>query len=162
MRIGVVSDTHNRMPNVERIVALFREAGAERIVHTGDLTEPRVLAELARVGVPAFAVFGNNDRHHRTALLSEAKRCGIHLVDPPHRLEWASRQILVVHDPEEMPQPLPETVDLVLHGHTHRYRHEQVGRSLIFNPGECAGLRAGANAVGVVDLETLETERIRF
>jgi len=38
MRIGVVGDTHNRMPNVERIVALFREARVDRVVHTTTIT----------------------------------------------------------------------------------------------------------------------------
>ena len=33
---------------------------------------------------------------------------------------------------------------------------------LVFNPGECAGHLPGHNAVGVLDLATLETEILLF
>ena len=52
--------------------------------------------------------------------------------------------------------------DLALHGHTHRHRFEHHGGRLVFNPGECAGHVAGLNAVGVVDLTTLEATLLRF
>jgi predicted phosphodiesterase len=34
--------------------------------------------------------------------------------------------------------------------------------SLVFNPGECAGHMTGFNAIGVLDLSTLETELLKF
>jgi len=52
--------------------------------------------------------------------------------------------------------------DLALHGHTHRYRLEQHGAQTIFNPGECAGMMVGRNAVGVVDLSTMECQVLNF
>lgn len=162
MRIGVVGDTHNQMTNVSRIVELFREANVERIVHTGDITEPRVLECFAALAIPLFGVFGNNDRHTRDALRARADAHGMDLVDPPRTLEWSGRRILIAHDPEEVPTALAPGIDLVLHGHTHRHRHEVVGRTLFFNPGECAGLFAGRNAVGVVDLAGLDSDLLRF
>jgi uncharacterized protein len=162
MRIGVVGDTHNRMTNVDRIVALFEGAHVERIIHTGDITQPTVLERFARLNVPILGVFGNNDQHGRDSLAAQAAEIGMDLTDPPRTVDWADRRILVVHDPEEAPQDLPQDLDLVLHGHTHRYRHEQQGETLIFNPGECAGFMAGHNAVGLVDLASLTAERLRF
>ena len=53
-------------------------------------------------------------------------------------------------------------IDIILHGHTHRFREEVINKVLIFNPGESAGMLKGKNAVGIVDLETLSTERIFF
>jgi putative phosphoesterase len=163
MRIGVVGDTHDRMTNVERIVALFRAAEVERVVHTGDITQPQVLARLATLDVPVLAVFGNNDRAARHLLLEEARRLDVEIADPPQSFVWAERRILVVHDPEELPATLPdEGLDLILHGHTHRHRCERLGPTWVFNPGECAGLRPGGNAVGLVDLVELETSLLRF
>ena len=162
MRIGVVGDTHNRMTNVAKIVALFREARVTRVVHTGDITEARVLATFAELDVPLVGVFGNNDRHTRSELRTDAKRYGMDLVDPPRTLDWGGRQILVAHDPEEVPTALPGEVDLVLHGHTHRHRHEVIDRTLFFNPGECAGMLEGRNAVGLVDLADLTPTLLRF
>lgn len=162
MRIGVVGDTHNRIPNVERIIDLFRDAEVERIVHTGDITQPKVLACFARLGLPVIGVFGNNDRGERDALVSAAHTHGMDFLDPPRTIEWSSRRILITHDPEEVEPALDGSVDLVLHGHTHRHRFERQGPTLFFNPGECAGMQQGRNAVGVIDLASLDAELLRF
>ncbi len=162
MRIGVVGDTHDRIDHVGKIVNLFRQANVERVVHTGDITRPAVLKEFAELDVPIVGVFGNNDTAARLGLEEEAARLGMDFVIPPRTLSWAGREILVVHDPEETsPDPLLP-VDLLLHGHTHRYRLEYAGQTLIFNPGECAGFLTGHNSVGLVDLASLETQRLRF
>jgi len=165
MRIGVVGDTHDQLGNVERIVGLFAEAGVERIVHTGDITRPTVLEKFARLDRPLFGVYGNNDDATRPLLAEHASAFGMDLVSPPRVLEWAERRILVVHDPELHALPHPNTtdgIDLVLHGHTHRHRHEWQNETLFFNPGECAGLLAGRNAVGLIDLDSLDARLLRF
>lgn len=162
MRIGVVGDTHDRLGNVDQIVSLFREAAVERVVHTGDITQPRVLERFARLEVPLVGVYGNNDESTRDRLHAHALAFGMDLVDPPRTIEWAGRRILVVHDPEHSHQALAHDHDLVLHGHTHRHRHEHQNETLFFNPGECAGFLAGRNAVGVIDLRSLEAELLRF
>jgi len=162
MRIGVVGDTHDRTNNVERIVALFHEARVERVVHTGDITRPETLEQFARLDVPILGVFGNNDHTERIRLEEEAGRFGMDFAPPPRTFRLAGRRILVVHDPEEAPAALSNEIDLLLHWHTHRHRHEVSGDTLIFNPGECAGLLAGHNAVGVVDLVSLEVRRLQF
>ena len=61
MRIGVVSDTHNHRANVARIVELFNEARVTRVIHTGDITTADTLELLARLEMPLYGVYGNND-----------------------------------------------------------------------------------------------------
>src|SRR5205823_369764 len=116
MRIGVVSDTHNHLPNVARVVELLNAAGVERVVHTGDITQPKTLEVLACLAAPLHAVFGNNDAGERDALEAAAERLGIALADPPLELVWADRRIIVVHDPRDLESGdvLP---DVALHGH---------------------------------------------
>jgi len=162
MRIGVVGDTHNQLANVDQIVQLFADARVERVIHTGDITQPSVLERFARLDAPLVGVFGNNDLHTRAELKAQATEYGMDLVDPPRTIEWAGRRILVLHDPEEAPEAMPEGLDLLVHGHTHRHRHEEIDGTLVFNPGECAGFLAGRNAVGLIDLVTLEIERLHF
>ena len=44
-----------------------------------------------------------------------------------------------------------------------RYAHHWAqGQGLVFNPGECAGHLQGHNAIGVVDLKSLDTEILLF
>ena len=201
MRIGVVSDTHNHLGNVARIVELLNQARVECVVHTGDITQAKTLEVLARLQAPLLGVFGNNDRGERQALEQAAQRYDIALsdpplelfaslraplygvfgnndverdaldaavarhgftfVEPPFRLSWHDRSIVVVHDPRELDGFGPRT-DVALHGHTHRHVLERNDGTIVFNPGECAGHVAGLNAVGIVDLATLTAEILRF
>lgn len=161
MRIGVVSDTHNNLANVREIVRLFNAAGVEKVVHTGDITQAKTLDVLAGLDAPLVGVFGNNDVE-RDDLEASARTHGFSLADPPLRLTWAGRRIVVVHDPRDLDALSPTDHDLALHGHTHFHRLERIGTRLVFNPGECAGHMKGHNAVGVVDLADLHASLLKF
>ena len=161
MRIGVISDTHNRLPNVRRIVELLNGFGVDRVVHTGDITQVKTLEVLAGLEAPLCGVYGNNDVE-REALEKAAGRLGMAFVDGPLRLTWADRRIVVVHEPRHLEKLPVSEWDLALHGHNHLHVEIRREGRLIFNPGECAGQLAGHNAVGVVDLGSLLVERLFF
>ena len=161
MKIGVVSDTHNNLANVREIVSLFNAAKVDRVIHTGDITKAKTLDVFAALDAPLYGVFGNNDLE-RDTLDSSISAHGFTFCDPPLELDWAGRSIVVVHDPWDFRELPNNGHDLALHGHTHRYRCERSGKRLIFNPGECAGHMTGYNAIGVVDLETLAVELLKF
>ena len=162
MRIGVVSDTHNNLKNCRKIVDLFNKSGVEKVVHTGDITQPKTLDVFSKLEAPLFGVFGNNDDGELIALKDSAKKNLFHFVSPPLELEWAKTSIVVVHDPLELNGLDLSSYHLVLHGHTHRETNTKKGNQLTFNPGECAGLMAGLNNIGVVDLKKLNAEIIKF
>lgn len=161
MRIGVVSDTHNNLRNVSAIVSLFNAAGVDQVVHTGDITQAKTLEVFARLDAPLCGVFGNNDLEVE-ALGAAIDKYGFRFVQPPLELVWADRRIVVVHDPLEFDQVRLSDFDLALHGHTHRETIEFEPTHLRFNPGECAGMMKGFNAVGIVDLISLAPEVLRF
>jgi len=160
LRLGVVSDTHNQLPNVCRIVELFNAARVEQVVHTGDITQAKTLEVFARLDAPLTGVYGNNDLE-RDALDAAARSYGFRFSDPPLSLELGTRRIMVVHDPLEF-EGVPDRFEIGLHGHTHRHRDERSRGRLLFNPGECAGHLAGHNAIGILDLGSLETSLLRF
>ncbi|MCH2097428.1 MAG: YfcE family phosphodiesterase [Pseudomonadales bacterium] len=162
MRIGVVSDTHNNLRNTRRIVELFNEAGVARVIHTGDITQPKTLDVLARLHAPLFGVWGNNDLEELHRLEPVAAAHGFFFSHPPLQLYWNDRSIIVVHDPREFQGNLADHHQLALHGHTHMQVIERSARRLLFNPGECAGHMSGRNVVGVVDLERLHPELLWF
>lgn len=162
MRIGVVCDTHNHIANVRRIVQLFENAGVERVIHTGDVTQPKTLAALAGLSVPLVGVYGNNDVPERPALDAAAADHGFDFRDPPWSFSWGDRRIVVAHDPRELEAVDPARHDVLLHGHTHRLRVERRHGRLVFNPGECAGHVPGLNAVGMVDLSTMDVTLLHF
>jgi putative phosphoesterase len=161
MRIGVVSDTHDNLDNVERIVTLFEAARVDRVVHTGDITQAKTLAALGRLSAPLVGVYGNNDLE-RTSLETAAAEQRLGFVDPPLLLEWSGRRIVVVHDPRDHDPAALRGRDVILHGHTHRSVIERSRNRITFNPGECAGLLRGHNTIGVLDLPSLDVELLYF
>jgi putative phosphoesterase len=161
MRIGVVSDTHNHLANVARIVELFNASGVERVIHTGDITQAKTLHAFSALRAPLHGVFGNNDLE-RPALEAACAERSFSFTDPPLYLEWHSRRIVVVHDPKHLDDDLLRANDIALHGHDHWYSNRRQDGALVFNPGECAGHVQGHNAVGVLDLGCLEAERLHF
>jgi putative phosphoesterase len=161
MRVGVVSDTHNHLANVARIVEILNAAHVERVVHTGDITQAKTLHALAGLEAPLVGVYGNNDLE-RDSLESACSDRGFHFEDPPLELVWHERRILVAHDPLELVPGTLRGSDVLLHGHDHRHRSERLDGTLVFNPGECAGHLRGHNAVGILDLARLETGIVKF
>jgi len=130
------------------------------VIHTGDITQAKTLRVLAGLEAPLVGVFGNNDE--RESLAATAVLLGISLAEPPLHLTWHERKLVVVHDPRDLEAIALHTSDIALHGHTHDQVIERRDGTLIFNPGESAGHMTGYNAVGVIDLNSLETEILRF
>lgn len=131
-RIGVISDTHNRLD--PRVRGLFE--GVEHILHAGDIGEGWVVEELAKVA-PVTAVVGNTDGglpYGETEVVQVGGRCFLvrHIVDPG-RLTVGLRERLMV-----------SRVEVVVFGHTHRRYCERVEGRLFVNPGS-----AGRSGLGV-------------
>ena len=82
MRVGIVSDTHNNIKNVKKVIELFNNSKVEKVIHTGDITQPKVLTQFKDLQAPLYGVFGNNDQD-RASLDQEIKARGSFLKDTP-------------------------------------------------------------------------------
>ena len=96
MRIGVVSDTHNNLKNVRRIVELFNAAGVDRVIHTGDITQAKTIEVFSQLDAPMSGVFGNNDQE-RTSLDAAIERHGFEFYEPPLQVCWDNRDLSLIH-----------------------------------------------------------------
>ena len=61
MKLGVMSDSHDNIPNVKRAVALFNELSVDLVVHAGDFIAPFAIDPLGDLNCGVVGVFGNND-----------------------------------------------------------------------------------------------------
>jgi hypothetical protein len=155
MRIGVIADTHDRLPAIQGALRRFQELGVETIIHAGDLVAPFAAEALARFPGPLHVVYGNNDGERRGL-----KEVLPQIQDGPLRLELGGRRILVHHfvdwcSPADIAQ-----ADVVLTGHTHRVAVEARDGGLFVNPGECCGWLTGRATVATIDLETNDVQII--
>ena len=125
MRIAVLADTHDRLP--EKVRGLVAEA--DEIWHLGDVCIPVILDFLKAAGPPVRVVRGNCDDCADWPLALDLEREGFRI-----RLE---------HIPPRQP---PAGFDLLLHGHTHVPRDEVLGGVRFLNPGCITHPNRGAPA----------------
>ena len=163
MLLGVVSDTHNNLRNIEQIISLFNNEEITSVIHTGDITNSKSLEKFSALDADLIGVYGNNDRNE-VGLEDIAIQNNFLFQEPPSLITLCDKNIAIFHEPDMISSFLSENkdIDIVIHGHTHRYRHEIVNDVLLFNPGESAGMQKGKNAIGVINLNNLEARRIFF
>ena len=162
MIIGIVGDTHNNLKNISKICEIFNAEEVGLVIHTGDITLPKSLKAFKKLNCNFLGVFGNNDIDEKNDLSEASKdfKCNIH--DEPFLCEFNNKKICIVHHPELINDNLIQQADFIFHGHTHRYRNEIIDKTIIFNPGECAGFLKGKNQIGIVDIENSQATVINF
>ena len=162
MIVGVTGDTHNNLRNIKEICSIFNENRTDLVFHTGDISLPKSLLAFKDLKCPLKAVFGNNDIGEKEGLIEASKNFECEIVSEPFYTEISQKRISVFHHPDLINDEIISNNDLILHGHTHRYRLETVESCVIFNPGECAGMLKGKNQIGLINLESLEPQIISF
>ena len=163
MLLGVVSDTHNNLKNIDAIISLFNQSELSLVIHTGDITNANSLNKFSNLKCKLYGVYGNNDRHE-SGLQEVISKYNFKIQEPPHIIKINGRKIAIFHEPDSINEFIStnKDIDIILHGHTHRFREEKIGCTLIFNPGESAGFSKGKNSIAIIDLKDLSTERIFF
>lgn len=158
MRIGVVSDTHDRHEAVAEAVRLLMEQQVELILHCGDIESPDTVR--AFKPVPTHFVYGNWDKD-KLKLSAAIKDIGGTHYDSFGFLTLAGKRVAWVHSHERHQLRQLENADYfdyVFYGHTHVREQHRTGRTLVANPG--ALFRANPKTCIVLDLLTGEIKPI--
>jgi putative phosphoesterase len=158
MKIGIISDTHNRVERIVRALELLRSAGAHTVIHCGDIEDENAVAPFA--GWDAHFVFGNCDwdQTNLTRAIGEINgtlhgRFG-HLVIEGVKLAFLhGDDTRLLHD-----VIASEAYGFVFHGHTHVAGERQVGPTRVINPG--ALHRAAVKTCLLLDLPSGETRQV--
>ena len=158
MRIGVVSDTHDRLDAIAEAVRVLADQRVELVLHCGDIESPETVAAFAPL--PTHFVFGNWDKD-RAKLVSAIRAIGGHSHDSFGALELAGKRVAWVHSHERQQLYQLEHCDFfdyVFYGHTHVREQHRTGRTLVANPG--ALFRANPKTCIVLDVVTGEIRPI--
>jgi putative phosphoesterase len=155
--IGVMSDSHDNVTMVQKAVALFKDAGCDLVLHAGDVVAPFAARELAGLGCPVKAVFGNCDGEKQG--LEKALENSGEIQEAPLIFSHGGRQILLVHYHFSVATYAASgRYDIVIFGHTHKPAAQKEGRTLLLNPGETGGWLTGKCSAALLDPEKLEAE----
>ncbi|MDQ6773231.1 MAG: metallophosphatase family protein [Candidatus Dormibacteraeota bacterium] len=150
VRLGLIGDTQGRF-KVDRLLAFVAEkfTAVDEIWHVGDWQEPEVLEGLRALGKPLEVVNGNAPDDPRYPMTVR------------RRLE--DLQVGMVHRPPKRGDPWAAELDLCIHGHTHRWRDETVGRTRFVNVSTPTAAGFGRErTMGILTLDKgrVELERI--
>jgi len=159
MKVAIISDTHDNVPNLEKALAWMNKNKIEQLIFCGDLCASSMLKE----GIaPNFAgqvhmVFGNAEDRELTPKVAGQFKNVRHYGDQGEA-EIDGKQVAFAHYPDEA-KKLAEIgkYDFVFYGHTHRPWTEKIGKTELLNPGTLAGMFAKATFV-VWDTKTGEPE----
>lgn len=160
MLLGVVSDSHDNLPKIEAAVTKLNSLKVEETLHAGDYCAPFAAVPYGKLTSRMHGVFGNNDAEIQK--LQERFHVQGHEVKGRFAsLERDSLRIALLHgDEPELTQSLARTqaYDLIVFGHTHAVSQEQMGKSILLNPGEICGYLSGKATIATFDTKTRQIE----
>ena len=126
MRLAVLSDTHGLL----RPEVLHAVAGADYILHAGDVGDPAILDALRAIA-PLTAVRGNIDRTGPCSTLPATEA-----------LQLDGRLMYMLHTIADLDlNPRAAGMDLIVYGHSHQPLIERRDDVLFLNPGSCGPRR---------------------
>ena len=161
MKIGIISDTHDNLPQIKKAVKLFDQEKAELVLHAGDFVSPFTFLEFKNLNCPLKGVFGNNDGD-KLYLQEKFKEIG-EIYPAPYETNIDHKIIIMLHE-EKLIDALAESqkYEIIIYGHTHRTDLRKIGKTLIINPGECGGWLTGKSTIALLNLENLEVRIINL
>jgi len=165
MKICILSDSHDHIPLIEAAVADAKAAGAEVVLHCGDVVAPSTLHCLEIFGIPIHVIHGNN-QGDLLALSRIAERRGsmirYHGMDAG--FELFGKKIFLVHYPHyARAMATTGDWDLVCCGHSHKVnidfvRNANGTETPVVNPGTIGGVGRDKATWILADLDRMDFE----
>jgi putative phosphoesterase len=170
MKIAVISDTHDHMNNILRVVSIINERKVNAVIHCGDYVAPFVKKWFNKLDDPIkknfYGVFGNNDGERVFLKQNLGQICQLAQNENEMILEMGGKRIFVSHMPkQETIEALAnsEKFDIILSGHTHVMHNEKHENGvLVVNPGEVCGYLTGKSTFAIIDTDKMESEIIEL
>jgi len=158
MKIGIISDTHDRLPFVDKAVEKMNEEKVDLVLHAGDYSAPFVASRFEPLKARMIGVFGNNDAE-KELLRRNFSNIGIEIRGRFAEVKADGLKIALLHgDEEELLSSLLNTqyYDVIVHGHTHKPEIQRKNGVLAINPGEVCGYLSGKATVGLLDTSSMD------
>lgn len=163
MLIGLISDTHDNLPIVEKAVKRLNEEKVELVLHAGDYVAPFVIPKFKALNCRLIGIFGNNDGDHELLgkRFSETSNCEVR--GRFAEVDVYGFKIALLHgDETELLNALVNhsNFDAVIHGHSHVQVSRKNGKTLVVNPGEVCGYLTGKPTIALLDTVKREAKII--
>jgi hypothetical protein len=155
MKIGLISDTHNNIENLQKALAIIKDVQIDLLVHCGDVTSIETVQWLSEY--PIILTFGNGDFINGEIKSTLIGFNAENIADYSFQGIIGGKQIGVTHGhiPELLNKMVQsQALDYIFTGHSHRRRDEYIGKTRIINPGSLGGMFYQSRSIAILDLET--------
>lgn len=122
LRIGIISDTHDDIENVQRAIEIFNAEKVEYVIHAGDYIFPGIVVEFKKLSAKLIGVLGNNDGE-KVHLLKNFLNIGGELKGEIGEIELDGLSFGIYHGTDiEVKEKLVDSrkYDVIVSGHTHK------------------------------------------
>jgi len=175
MKIGIISDTHDDLENVQKSIDLFNAEGTNYVIHAGDYVFPGVVREFENLDAKLIGVLGNNDGE-RLLLLKSFLHIHGELKGELGEIELDRLKVGIYHGTSmEIKVLLVNSgrYDILVCGHTHKREstitpngtYKKNVNTLVLNPGTAhkkVASKSGAfEESGVIIFDT-QTKEYKF
>ncbi len=163
--VGLISDTHDNLPVVDKAIERLNSEKVKMVLHAGDYIAPFTVGRFKQLKMKLIGVFGNNDGDRellkkRFASLEKAEIRGNFA-----EINVDGLKIALLHGEEqELLKSLIETdsYDVVVHGHSHEAITYTKGKTLVINPGEVCSYLSGKSTMAILDTATKEVRIVQL
>lgn len=161
MLLGLISDTHDHIPHLNKAVEIFSDRSVDQVIHSGDFCSPFMIPPFE--DLPLQAVFGNNDGD-TYLLMEKAREIGATIHGQFFEADFGGLSLAVYHGTDA---PIKEalcncgTYDVVVCGHTHQMVDKVVAGTRFINPGSAHGFD-GTASIALLDTESEELEFVEL
>jgi putative phosphoesterase len=165
MLVGLISDTHDCLPMVEKVVERLNEENVGLVLHAGDYVAPFVIPKFKGLKAKLIGVFGNNDGDRELLKRRFGEYKGLEVRGRFAAVAVGGLKVALLHgDEEELLKALieGESFDVVVNGHAHRAETYQRGKTLVVNPGEVCGYLTGKSTFAVLDTSKREVRIVEL
>jgi len=156
MLVGLIADTHDNLPLVEKAIKRLNKENVELVLHAGDYVAPFVIPKFKELKAKLIGVFGNNDGDRELLRRRFSEHRGLEIRGNFAQITAESVKIALLHGTEEeLLKALVDSgsFDVIVHGHTHNAEVYQKGRTLVVNPGEVCGYLSGKSTIALLDVD---------
>jgi putative phosphoesterase len=165
MLIGLISDTHDNLPMVEKAVKKLNTENVALVLHAGDYVAPFVIPKFKALNAKLIGVFGNNDGDHEflKKRFSETSNCEVR--GRFAEINAEGFKIALLHgDETELLNAVINCggFDAVVHGHSHAKVSRKNGKTLVVNPGETCGYLTGKATIALLDTAKREAKIVEL
>lgn len=143
MKLAIISDSHDNLATIKKALQIINKEKIETLLHCGDICSPSTLKTILEgFKGNVHIVFGNVDGDY-------FKTKDLTLKNSPNFKAWGDlgemkidgKNIAFLHSPQFAKElAVTQKYDLVFYGHTHKPWKEKIGKTILVNPGNLAGI----------------------